>query len=77
MPKRDKIGSANAKSNDDRKEAKMRQSKFTFNAFLLIVLIFSILVFFFTHFISGMADVAWHYAVNDSYEIEGTDLPIR
>ena len=55
----------------------MRQSKFTFQAFLLIVLIFSVLAFFFTHFLSGMADVAWHVAVNDSYEIEGTDLSIR
>ena len=55
----------------------MKQSKFTFNAFLLIVLIFSILAFFFTHFISGMADVAWHYGVNDSYEIEGSDFSIR
>ena len=55
----------------------MRQSKFTFQAFLIIVLIFSVLAFFFTHFLSGMADVAWHVAVNDSYEIEGTDLSIR
>ena len=55
----------------------MRQSKFTFQAFLIIVLIFSVLAFFFTHFLSGMAGVAWHYAVNDSYEIEGTDLSIR
>ena len=55
----------------------MRQSKFTFNAFLLIVLIFSVMAFFFTHFLSGMADVAWQAAVNDTYEIEGSNLSIR
>ena len=55
----------------------MRQSKFTFQAFLLIVLIFSVLAFFFTHFLSGMAGVAWHAAINDSYVIEGTELSIR
>lgn len=55
----------------------MRQSKFTFQAFLLIVLIFSVMAFFFTLFLSGMADKAWNPHVNDSYEIEGTDLTIR
>ena len=54
----------------------MRQSKFTFNAFLLIVLIFSVMAFFFTHFLSGMAGIAWDPSVNDSYAIEGTDLSI-
>ncbi len=55
----------------------MRQSKFTFQAFLIIVLIFSVMAFFFTLFLSGMADKAWNPHVNDSYEIEGTDLTIR
>ena len=55
----------------------MRQSKFTFQAFLLIFLIFSVMAFFFTLFLSGMADKAWNPHVNDSYEIEGTDLTIR
>ena len=54
----------------------MKQSKFTFHAFLLIVLIFSILLFFFTIFLSGMADRAWYSVVNDTYEIEGTNLAI-
>ena len=55
----------------------MKQSKFTFHAFLLIVLIFSAMAFFFTHFLSGMAGIAWNAKVNDSYQIEGTDLFIR
>ena len=55
----------------------MRQSKFTFQAFLIIVLIFSVMAFFFTLFLSGMADKAWNPHVNDSYEIAGTDLTIR
>ncbi|MBO7730593.1 MAG: hypothetical protein J6S31_07040, partial [Lachnospiraceae bacterium] len=40
-------------------------------------LIFSVMAFFFTLFLSGMADKAWNPHVNDSYEIEGTDLTIR
>lgn len=55
----------------------MRQSKFTFQAFLIIVLIFSVMAFFFTLFLSEMADKAWNPHVNDSYEIAGTDLTIR
>ncbi len=60
-----------------RKGGKMRQSKFTFQAFLIIVLIFSVMAFFFTLFLSGMADKAWNPHVNDSYEIAGTNLTIR
>ena len=55
----------------------MKQSKFTFHAFLFIVLIFSVMAFFFTHFLSGMAGIAWNSWTNDSYEIEGTNLVIR
>lgn len=55
----------------------MRQSRFTFQAFLIIVLIFSVMAFFFTIFLSGMAGKAWNPHVNDSYEIAGSDLTIR
>ena len=55
----------------------MRQSRFTFQAFLIIIIIFSVMAFFFTIFLSGMADRAWNPHVNDSYEIEGSDLTIR
>lgn len=56
------------------KGCKMKQSKFTLNAFLLIILIFSVMAFFFTVFLSGMAGVAFSPHVNDSYDIEDTDL---
>jgi len=55
----------------------MRQSKFSFEAFLIILLIFSVMAFFFTHFLSGMADKAWSPHVNDSYKITGSNLTIR
>ena len=52
----------------------MRQAKFTMNALLLVVLIFSALEFFFTLYLADKADRS---AVNDYYRIEGTDLGIR
>lgn len=51
----------------------MNQSRFTLNALLVVVLVFSALIFFFTMFVANLAD--WS-AVNDYYQIEGTDLAI-
>jgi len=51
----------------------MRQSRFTLNMFILIVIIFSVLAFLFTIGLSGMAARS---VMNDYYKIEGTDLGI-
>ena len=51
----------------------MRNSKFTLNMFILIVTIFSVLIFFFTLVIAHLADRS---VINDFYQIEGTDLAI-
>ena len=53
----------------------MRQSKFTLNAFLLIVILFSALYFFVTVKMTGMA--ADLIPVNSFTPIEGTDLAVR
>ena len=52
----------------------MRESKFTLNAFLLVVLIFSALTFFVTVKLTGMAD---RTPVNTFTPIEGTELSVR
>ena len=52
----------------------MRESKFTMNAFLLVVLIFSALTFFVTVKLTGMAD---RTPVNTFTPIEGTELSVR
>mgnify|MGYP007101914040 CR=1 FL=1 len=51
----------------------MRESKFTLNSLIVVVMIFSAIAFFFTVLVSSMAD--WS-AVNDYFPIEGTDLAI-
>lgn len=51
----------------------MRQARFTMNAFLLIVIIFSAIYFAFTIFLSDVAD---RTPVNDYYRIEGSDFAI-
>lgn len=51
----------------------MKQSRFTMNAFLLIVVIFSAIFFVSTLLLSGIAD---RTAINDFYRIEGTDYGI-
>ena len=53
----------------------MRQSKFTLNAFLLVVILFSALYFFVTVKVTGMAADRW--PVNSFTPIEGTDLAVR
>ena len=52
----------------------MRESKFTLNAFLLVVIIFSALTFFVTVKLTAMAD---RTPVNSFTPIEGTDLAVR
>lgn len=52
----------------------MSASRFTVTTLLLIAIIVSALVFFFS---VTMVDLAYHPAVNDYYPIEGTDLAIR
>ena len=52
----------------------MNQAKFSMNAFLLIVIIFSALAFFFT---IVMVDLADRTAVNEFIPIKGTDYAIR
>ena len=51
----------------------MRQSKFTLNAFILIVIIFSAILFFFSLVLVNLSD--WG-AVNEVSQIEGTDFSI-
>ncbi len=51
----------------------MRQSKFTLNAFILIVIIFSAMLYFFALVLVNLSD--WG-AVNEVNAIEGTDLSI-
>ena len=52
----------------------MNRVKFTMNALLLVVIIFSALAFFFTIVMVNLAD---RRAVNDFIPIEGTDYAIR
>lgn len=52
----------------------MRETKFTLNALLLVVLIFSAITFFFT---VKLYDMASRRAVNDYYPIEGTPYAVR
>ena len=52
----------------------MNRAKFTMNALLLIVIIFSALAFFFT---VVMVDLADRTAVNEYIPVEGTDYAIR
>ena len=52
----------------------MRRSKFTINSLILVVTVFSALVFFVLVFMTGMAS---HLKYNDYYTIEGTDYAIR
>ncbi len=51
----------------------MNESKLTINAFTLVVMLFSAIMFFFTLVIPSISD--WT-AVNDYYRIEGTDYAI-
>ena len=52
----------------------MNNTKFSINALLIVVLIFSIILFFFTIVLYNMADPS---VQNEYYPIEGTDLAIR
>lgn len=52
----------------------MEQAKFSFQAFLITLMIFSGILFFFTVSLSGMSDIR---AVNESYRIENTDYYVR
>ena len=52
----------------------MRESKFTLNAFLLVVIIFSALAFFVTVKLTAMAD---RTPINSFSPIEGTELAVR
>lgn len=52
----------------------MRETKFTLNAFLLVVLIISAIFFFFSVKVINLAD---HAARNDYFPIEGTPYAVR
>ena len=52
----------------------MNDAKFSMNALLLIVIIFTAIGFFFTVKLGRLAD---HSAVNEYYPIEGTELGVR
>ena len=52
----------------------MKRVKFTMNALLLVVIIFSALAFFFTIVMVNLAD---RTAVNEYFPVEGTDYAIR
>lgn len=52
----------------------MGNAKFTMNSLVIIVIIFSAILFFFT---IAMVDMANPYAQNDYYPIEGTDLAVK
>ena len=57
------------------REAKgLRETKFSMNALVLVVILFSAITFFFT---IRMVDLATMFAVNEYYPIEGTDLAVR
>ena len=51
----------------------MGSSKFTLNAFIIVVIAATVIGFFFTVVI---VDLAYHPAINDFYPIEGTDLGV-
>ena len=52
----------------------MQDTKFTMNAFLLVVIILSAVFFFFTVKVVALSD---HSAINDFYPVEGTGLAVR
>ena len=52
----------------------MRETKFSMNALLLVVIIFSAITFFVSIKVVDLAD---HRAVNDFYPVEGTDVAVR
>ena len=52
----------------------MSTSRFTFTSLLLLAIIISVIGFFFTILLPGLAD---HSAVNDYFPIEGTNLGVR
>ena len=52
----------------------MGNAKFSFNGFLVVVIIFSAFTFFFT---VKMTDLAYRPAVNEIYPVEGSELTIR
>ncbi len=52
----------------------MQDTKFTFNAFLLVVIVISAIFFFFT---VKIVDLSTMSAVNDYHPIEDTDLAVR
>ena len=52
----------------------MNDTKFTMNALLIVAIIFTAIVFFFTVKLARLAD---HSIVNEYYPIEGTDYGVR
>ncbi len=52
----------------------MNDARFTMNALLIIVIIFLLIGFFFT---VKLGDLANHFALNEYYPIQGTDLAVR
>ncbi len=52
----------------------MKKTKFTLNSFILIVIIFSVIAFFFTVKLTNMSD---RFPVNEFYPIENSDLAVR
>ena len=52
----------------------MGNAKFTMNSLVIIVIIFSAILFFFT---ITMVDMVNPYGQNDYYPIEGTDLAVK
>ena len=52
----------------------MKKTKFSMNALLIVVILFSAICFFFT---VSMYDFSNWYTFNDYYPIEGTDLSVR
>lgn len=52
----------------------MRETKFTMNALVLVVIIFSAITFLFTIKMVDMADLS---AINEFYPVEGTDVAVR
>ena len=52
----------------------MQENKFTANALVLVVIVFSAILFLFS---IKVVDLSQHAAVNDFYPIEGTDLAVK
>lgn len=52
----------------------MNKAKFSLNAFIIIIIIFSAVLFFCTMTVSELADLR---VINERYPVEGTDLAVR